>query len=49
MTAYEQGEAAYFRGEDHGDNPFKVGTKEREEWARGMDYQNEWAKSYKGQ
>lgn len=36
MTAYEEGEAAYFRGESHNDNPYPKGTKEYAEWAKAM-------------
>ena len=36
MTAYEEGEAAYFRGETFGDNPYKKGTRDYDEWNRGM-------------
>lgn len=36
MTPYEEGEAAYFRGESHRDNPYPKGSRARDEWARGM-------------
>lgn len=36
LTPYERGEAAYNRGETFSDNPYRKGTKEYDEWVRGM-------------